>query len=221
MRADVTELRAASRTDAGVHARSQLVGFDSDGVITPRGWALGLGARLPDDVSVRRACRVEEGFDPRFRSRGKRYAYRLLCDTLRDPFLDATHLRITRKLDVDAMKAEAHDAVGRHDFAAFRSAADHRENTVRELWRVDVERDQHDPRQLTVFVEGDGFLHNMVRILVGTIVQVGQGVRPRGIIARGLATRSREDLGKTAPAHGLMLEEVFVDERGHDEFPRA
>ncbi len=219
MRAGVTGLRAASRTDAGVHARAQLIAFDSDGVIGPRGWALGLGSRLPDDVSVRRVSRVEAGFDPRFRSRGKRYAYRILCDPLRDPFLEATHLRVLRALDVDAMAREANYAMGTHDFAAFRSAADHRENTTRTLSRVEVLRHPTDPRRLAIIVEGDGFLHNMVRILAGTLVQIGQGRRARGAIARGLASRSREDLGKTAPAHGLTLEEVYVDDRGADEFP--
>ncbi|MCC6647008.1 MAG: tRNA pseudouridine(38-40) synthase TruA [Polyangiaceae bacterium] len=219
MRAGVSGLRAASRTDAGVHARDQRVAFDSDGVITPRGWALGLNARLPDDVSVRGACRVEAGFDPRFASRGKRYAYRVLCDPLRDPFLEQTHLRVTRPLDLVAMRAEAADAVGQHDFAAFRSVADHRTNTVRTLSRVDVVRHPTDARRVAIVVEGDGFLHNMVRILAGTLVQIGQGRRARGAFARGLASRARDDLGKTAPAHGLTLEQVLVDARGADVFP--
>lgn len=219
MRADVDALRGASRTDAGVHAEGQLVAFDTDGVITPRGWALGLGGRLPDDLSVRRAARVEVGFTPRFASRGKRYVYRLLRDVLRDPFLEQTHVRITRPLDVALMRGEAASIVGTHDFAAFRSSADRREVTVRRLTRVDVLEDDRDPRQLSIVVEGDGFLHNMVRIIAGTLLYVGQGLLAPGAVPRALASKRREDLGKTAPAHGLVLDEVFVDVAGADVFP--
>lgn len=219
MRPDVLALRGASRTDAGVHARGQLVAFDTDGVIAPRGWALGLGGRLPDDLSVRQATRVDAGFSPRFSSRGKRYLYRLLLDRLRDPFLESTHVRMPMPLDVAAMRREAEAVVGTHDFAAFRSSADIRENTVRRLTRVDVVGHDRDPRRLAIVVEGDGFLHNMVRIIAGTLLYVGQGRLEPGAFERALASKRRDDLGKTAPAQGLLLDEVFLPPVGTDTYP--
>jgi len=204
-----SRLRGTSRTDAGVHAEGQLVGFDSDRDIPARGWTLGLNQHLPDDVAVRAARPVPPGFAPRFASRGKRYRYRVLVDAVRDP---QWRTRAWRVSDVDpaAMAREGEAARGTHDFAAFRSAGDERATTVRTLTRVEVER-EHDPRVLGVVVEGDAFLYNMVRILVGTMVDVGRGRLPVGALARAIEARERRLAGITAPAQGLVLEQIHVD----------
>lgn len=204
-----SRVRGTSRTDAGVHAEGQLVAFDTEHDIPARGWTLGLNQHLPEDVAVRSARPVPPGFAPRFAARGKRYRYRVLADPVRDPRWRTRAWRVS-EVDPAAMQREGEAAVGTHDFAAFRSAGDERATTVRTLTRVDVERGA-DPRVLSVVVEGNAFLYNMVRILVGTMVDAGRGRLAPGAVARALETRERRVAGITAPAHGLVLEQVHLD----------
>ena len=201
-------LRGTSRTDAGVHAQGQLVAFDVTRDIAARGWVLGLNQHLPEDVAVRAAWSVAPGYSPRFAALGKRYRYRVLVDEVRDPSWRRRAWRVS-SLDRDALAREAESAIGTHDFAAFRGAADERANTVRTLTRVAVEQEA-DPRIVAVVVEGNAFLYNMVRILAGTLVDVGRGRLAVGAIARALETRDRGSAGITAPAQGLTLENVDV-----------
>ena len=179
----------------------QLVAFDTELDIPSRGWALGLNKHLPEDLAVRAARTVPPAFSPRFAARGKRYRYRVLVDLLRDPEWRTRAWRLPG-LDIDAMAREALAALGTHDFAAFRSSGDERATTVRTLTRVDVERET-DPRLVSVVVEGNAFLYNMVRILVGTISDVARGRLAPGAITRSLDARDRRFAGTTAPPHGL------------------
>jgi tRNA pseudouridine38-40 synthase len=204
-----SRLRGTSRTDAGVHAEGQLVAFDTEREIPAKGWTLGLNQHLPEDVAVRSSRAVPVGFSPRFASRGKRYRYRVLADPVRDPRWRAHTWRVS-EVDAAAMGREGAAAIGTHDFAAFRSAGDERAVTVRTVTRVDVERGV-DPRILSVVVEGNAFLYNMVRILVGTMVDIGRGRLAPGAVARALESRERRLAGITAPAHGLVLEQVHLD----------
>jgi tRNA pseudouridine38-40 synthase len=218
----IREIRGASRTDAGVHALGQRVAFDPGRDIPPRGWALATNRHLPREIAIRRAALVPRGFTPRFASAGKRYRYLLLRSPVRDPFLDG---RVWRAEGIEADEAlaraasEAASAVGTHDFAAFRSSADPRENTVRTLRAVTVERDLVDPRLVRVDVEGDAFMHNMVRILVGTIVDVARKRLAPGAIARALASYKRTDAGITAPPDGLYLLHVMLPDEGREGWP--
>jgi tRNA pseudouridine38-40 synthase len=205
-------LRGASRTDAGVHAFGQLVALDPSGRIPPRGWVLGMNAHLDADVAVRRAQPVPRGFEPRASRRGKRYRYLVMRDPVRDPHLERIAWRIGGSLDLAAMRTEAASLLGTHDFRAFRSSSDERIETTRTITRVDLVEEAHaDPRLLSIVVEGTAFLHNMIRIVVGTLVDVGCGRLAPGACARALATGARTDLGITAPAKGLALDEVFHD----------
>lgn len=217
----VRELRGASRTDAGVHARGQRVAFDAEADLPTRGWALAITRNLPDSIAVRRASRVDVGFSPRFSNRGKRYRYTLLGDRVRDPFLEGRVWRMEPWGDaaLERARREAASAEGTHDFAAFRSAADEREKTTRTLRSVSVSVDAGDARLVRVDVEGDAFLHNMVRILVGTIADVARERLEPGAIARALASKDRRDAGITAPSDGLCLEEVLLDREGDDAWP--
>jgi tRNA pseudouridine38-40 synthase len=218
----VREIRGASRTDAGVHARGQRVAFDTAANLPARGWALALSRHLPQEIAVRRAAFVAEGFSPRFGNLGKRYRYTILRDLVRDPFLDGRAWRAPA-IDSDEAVAraarEAESALGTHDFAAFRSAADEREKTVRTLRSFTVTVDPADPRLVRVDVEGDAFLHNMVRILVGTLYDVARGHRPLGTVAKALASLQRKDAGITAPALGLCLEQVLLEDEGTEGWP--
>ena len=207
----VRGLRGVSRTDAGVHARGQLVAFDSSRAIPPRGWVLGLARHLPDSIAVRQATLVAPGFDPREHAQRKWYRYTLLHDCRRDPFFEAVSWRIGGALDLDLARSEARALIGTHDFAAFRCAADERTSTCRTLDDVSILRDESDGRLVYVDVRGDGFLHNMVRIIVGTLVDVARGRLGGGTVQRGLASLDRRDLGITAPAQGLCLQRVWLD----------
>jgi len=192
-----------------VHADGQVAAFDTSRDIAARGWVLGLNRHLPDDVAVRAARTAPCGFAPRFAARGKRYRYRVLVDSVRDPRWRTRAWRVPA-LDVDAVAREAEAARGTHDFAGFRASGDERASTVRVLTRVDVERED-DPRIVAVVVEGNAFLYNMVRILVGTMVDVGRGRLGVGAVARALEAKNRGSAGTTAPAHGLVLERVELD----------
>lgn len=218
----IRAIRGASRTDAGVHARGQRVAFDPVLEMPTRGWALAVARHLPAEISVRRAARVPLGFSPRFQNQGKRYRYLLLSDPTRDPFLEGRAWRapgLPREGALEALAREAEGCLGTHDFAAFRSSADERENTTRTLHAVRVSADPEDPRITRVDVEGDAFLHNMVRILVGTLVDVARGRLAPGAVARALASKRREDAGITAPPDGLYLEQVMLADEGEDAFP--
>ncbi len=201
--------RGTSRTDAGVHAEGQLAAFDARVGMPPRGWVLTLNQHLPEDVAVRSAQIVPPGFSPRFASKKKRYRYDLLFDKVRDPLLCTRTWRIGYEMDMARMEREAKAIVGTHDFAAFRSAGDERAETVRTIHGVELERTS--PRRWSITIEGNAFLYNMVRILVGTLVDVGRGHLEEGTIARALAGKDRALAGQTAPAHGLTLQSIELE----------
>lgn len=220
---NVSKVRGASRTDAGVHASGQVCAFDTDRELPPRGWVMQLNGRLPQDVSVRAAELCEPGFQPRFDAERKLYRYRVYCGLARDPlrarsawFLGpglARRDRTTRDDDVhsflyvDAMEEAARALEGKHDFRAFKAESDDRENTIRTLYRVSIVPGFAGDRDgLAIEVEGDAFMKNMVRILAGTLLDIGRGKRAPKDIARMLGPQARRiDAGPTAPANGLTL----------------
>jgi tRNA pseudouridine38-40 synthase len=204
----VAEVRGASRTDAGVHARGQLAAFDPSRDIEPKGWALGLSAHLPGEIAIRQAARAPLGCDPRGIAVRKRYRYLVLRDALRDPFWEGRALRFSHQLDIHLLRKESRALVGTRDFAAFRSSSDTRTNTVRTIEDVRIEHLASDSRVLAIDVVGNAFMHNMVRIIVGTLLEVARGRLSPGAIDRAFASLSRADLGMTAPAQGLYLESI-------------
>lgn len=212
-------VRGLSRTDAGVHARGQLVAFDSAQDIPARGWALGLSRHLSEEIAIVRARRVVAGFDPRGRATRKLYRYVLLESPVHDPFWRGRAWRLRERLNHDAMAQEAKILLGRHDFAAFRSAKDQRQDTVRTIFRASLTQHHDDSRLWSVDVEGDRFLYRMVRIIVGTLVDIGRGRQRRGAIAHALQSRDRTHLGMTAPPGGLYLEHAELNIEGTDDWP--
>lgn len=217
----IREIRGASRTDAGVHARDQRVAFDTTAPLPPRGWVLATARHLPDEIVIRRAAVVRLGFSPRFESLRKRYRYLVLRDLVRDPFLGRRAWRVEGVTDeaIERARAEALAAKGTHDFAAFRTSADERTTTVRTLYGVELSLDPADPRVVRIDVEGNAFLHNMVRILVGTLMDVARGHLAPGAIARALSSLDRRDAGITAPPDGLYLERIHLRDDGQDAWP--
>jgi len=222
----VTKLRASSRTDAGVHARGQRVAFDVDrsSTIPPRGWVRGLIPHLPDSIAVKAAARVPPGFEPRFEAVCKTYRYLLLRAPTPDPFWAGRVWRVPG-LSSDAalglLSDEVSACIGQHHFGAFRSAEDKRDNVLRTIFAASVVSLPDSPALLGLEIRGDGFLHNMVRILVGTAVDVARGQRRPGAIARAIASGDRRDAGITAPPHGLYLERVQLRSEGTDLWPAS
>jgi len=203
-------LHSSGRTDAGVHARGMVAHFATAGDLPLAAYREGVNRLLPADVAVRAADLAPEGFHARFSARGKWYRYALNCGAVRSPLLSRTAWHLRAPLDLEAMSRAAQDFVGRHDFAAFRSSGCDASTTEREVFSVDLLRQDE---LLLIDVRGAGFLRNMVRVMVGTLVEIGMGRRPAGDVALLLRAGSRPAAGRTAPAHGLCLMEVWYQER--------
>ena len=210
-------LRLASRTDAGVHALEQFIAFDTSSKISSRGWLLGLTSLVPPQVAITQVSRVEPGFHPAKQAVLKLYRYLILRGTIRDPFLEDRAWRVFQSLDDERMRAEMQALVGEHDFRAFRSSSDKRTNTVRHIHRVSLEENSH--RVLAFEIEGDRFLHNMVRIIVGSLVDIGRGKVASGAFDRAFVSGERTELGMTAPASGLYLARLILRTEGTDKWP--
>ncbi|HNV79435.1 MAG TPA: tRNA pseudouridine(38-40) synthase TruA [Thermomonas sp.] len=192
----------AGRTDAGVHARCQVVHFDTDAVRDVRGWVLGTTANLPPAIAVRWCVPVADAFSARFAARSRRYRYRILNRGTR-PGLARQYLSWERMpLDADAMHAAAQALRGERDFSAFRSIQCQAAHARRDLHDIVVSR--HDD-EVHVEVQANAFLHHMVRNIVGSLLPVGRGERPVEWIAGLLEGRDRSVAGPTAPAAGLLF----------------
>ncbi len=211
-----TPVRAAARTDAGVHALGQKVAFDSPRALPMKAYAVGLTNILPEDVGVVRAEEVADGYDPRRDSAGKRYRYLISNLGHPSPLRRRTHWELFQPLDLPAMERAARALVGRHDYSAFRAANCQAAHAVRELTRVEWTRGGEG--ELVLWVEGTAFLKQMVRAIVGTLVEVGRAREPAEWVARVLASKDRTQAGQTAPPQGLTLMEVFLG-RGAAERP--
>ena len=203
-------IAAAGRTDAGVHADGQVVAFDLASRWEPRKLQLGLNAVSPGDVAVKQLSEVDEAFDPRRWATRRSYVYRIWNAHWDSPFLRRYAWRLGHELDVEAMCTAAAALVGEHDFTSLRAAGCDAESPVRRVFRSDVE---HRDEQILYTVEATAFLRHMVRNIVGTLVEVGRGVRSAATIPPLLAACDRSLAGATAPARGLTLVEVRYDGR--------
>lgn len=199
----------ASRTDAGVHALGQRAHFDTDSGIPPEKWPYVLNTLLPPDVKVNHACQVDGRLHARFSASSKQYEYRIFNrrqpSALRRNFCAFVPLPLNLIKMQEALPA----LLGRHDFAAFEAAGGTARTTVRSLTeaRLDQQGDE-----IVLRITGDAFLYNMVRIIAGTLIAIGQGRKPVDSFARAISSGNRLDLGITAPAQGLTL--LRVDYEG-------
>ncbi|HJV36081.1 tRNA pseudouridine(38-40) synthase TruA [Geomonas sp.] len=206
MLGEPARLRSSGRTDAGVHARGMVACFNTDKTLPLRAFREGLNTMLPDDIAVRDAAEVPLAFNPRFDASCKHYRYTILQDPLRSPLARGVAWRLAGPLDLDAMRAACAELVGEHDFAAFQAAGCAAKTTVRIINSLELK--EHG-RFIYLDVNGTGFLRNMVRIMAGTLVEVGRGRRTPADVARLLRDGDRQISGITAPPHGLCLMEVF------------
>jgi tRNA pseudouridine38-40 synthase len=208
---DVT-VTAAGRTDAGVHALGQVAAFAIAREMTPATLIRALNARLPPAVRVLSAEEAPSAFHPRFGARAKTYRYRIWNGEVLAPFEAAYAWHVPGRLDIDAMRAAARLLEGRHDFAAFQAAGSDVESTVREIFSSQIVEGGSsigvESALLCYEVAGDGFLRHMVRIIVGSLVEIGRGREPAEWLGGVLASRDRAAAGPTAPPQGLFLVRV-------------
>ena len=204
--------RSSSRTDSGVHARRMPVLIRTRKDVPPRGLVLGLNSFLPADLAVQEAADVPVDFDVRNDAVGKRYVYRLWVSETRAPLWRQTTWQVRGPLDTQAMQEAATQLQGVHDFSTFRGAGCVAKSTVRHIRRVHVDASQLPLVQIEV--DGNAFLLNMVRIFVGTLVDIGRGRLRAGDVADMIASRERTRAGQTAPSHGLTLDDVFYGPAG-------
>jgi len=211
---ETIQVHGSGRTDSGVHARAQVAHFDTDARMPADKFAIAMNMRLPRDIRVLFSEEADPSFHSRFSAKNKTYRYTIQTGLHADVFSRGTALHVHTPLDFDAMRLAAKDVLGTHDFAAFMSAGTTMENTVRTVTRSEWSQDGN---YLYYDVSANGFLYNMVRILVGTLIEIGSGKLPQDAISRALETKSRNDAGATAPAHGLMLMRVQYDGFDTDE----
>ena len=214
-------LHGAGRTDAGVHALGQVASVRLTHPLETLQLGRALNAKLPSDIRILRVDEASDDFHARFSARGKTYRYRLTTGAAPSPFESRYVWALNQPIDVTSMRAAASQLCGRHDFAAFQTAASEGApaSTVRTISRLRVDTsatpewlsagDQPDRQVVTIEVSGDGFLRHMVRTIVGTLVEVGAGRRSTDDVGTVLGSRCRENAGQTAPASGLFL--VSVD----------
>jgi tRNA pseudouridine38-40 synthase len=197
---------ASGRTDAGVHARGQVIHFDSPLAIPEDRWVTALNSLLPKDIAVGSTEKAAEGFHSRFDANGKEYRYFIYRGKIRSPFERHYAYHYPYHLDIGAMREAAEHLLGTHDFSSFCASKTDVEDKVREIRKVRVEEAGD---MLELHFTGSGFLYNMVRILTGTLLEAGAGTREPGSIPEIISGRDRSLAGKTAPAEGLYLWKVF------------
>ncbi len=206
------ELIGASRTDAGVHARGQVAHFRTSSSIVPAKLRWALACRLPPDIDIVHAEEAPPEFHASRSARGKLYRY-IICNTQRRPLVTQTRFAWHQRhaLDVEAMQAAARPLIGEHDFAAYANRGSRRETTVRRLERITIWRHYEN---VICDIEGVSFLYNQVRIMVGTLVEVGRGHWPVERVGQVLESRDRSRAGVTAPPEGLSLQWIRYDPVG-------
>ena len=200
-----TSVLGASRTDSGVHARGQVASFRTERTIPLVGIRRGLNSMLPDAIAIRDATEVPDDFHPRFSATGKHYRYTILARRDRSPQWRHRAWHHPDPLALPAMVEASRALTGEHDFSAFRAAGCSAKTTVRRIESIAVTRREDF---VDIDVRGNAFLRNMVRILVGTLVEVGTGERTIVEVPEIIASRDRKRAGQTAPAQGLELVEV-------------
>jgi tRNA pseudouridine38-40 synthase len=196
----------AGRTDSGVHALGQVVNFHADKPLASQQWAPALNSYLPKDITVLFSEQVPDDFHARYSAKGKIYEYRITCQPSR-PALDRNRAwHFPHPLDIEAMRQAMSDFLGSHDFTSFRGS---RSNTLNPMCAISHISIQSDSPLLSIRIQGDRFLKQMVRAIVGTLIEVGQHKRNPHTIPEILQAKDRRAAGRTAPPHGLHLIQVL------------
>ena len=200
----------ASRTDSGVHSLGNIAVFDTNTRMPADKIAFALNQRLPEDIVAQGSSEVEDGWHPRYQNSRKTYEYRILNRTFRMPTRRMDTYFYHYPLDVEKMKKAASYLVGEHDFKSFCAIGAQVKTTVRTIYACDVEKEGDI---ITIRVTGNGFLYNMVRIIAGTLVQIGGGAIEPEAMEAILLKKDRSAAGPTAPAHGLTMMGIEFEEK--------
>lgn len=195
----------ASRTDSGVHAMGNVAVFDTDTTIPADRIAVALNQRLPEDIVIVKSEEVASDFHPRYCDCSKTYEYHIINTRIPNPTKRLTNYFVSYVLDIDKMRKAASYLVGEHDFVSFCNVRTDVENTVRCITELEILKCGDE---ITIRITGNGFLYNMVRIIVGTLIRVGRGFYEPEKVKEILEAKDRKAAGVTAPAHGLMLMEI-------------
>jgi tRNA pseudouridine38-40 synthase len=206
MTGEAVFVRAAGRTDAGVHADAQVGSFTLEANIPAHGLLRGLNSILPADLAITEVAEAPGDFDARFSARGKVYRYTVFNHVVRSPLRARRAWHVRHAIDMVPVRRAAAALVGEHDFRAFRASDCDRRTTRRQVRRLDID---HQGPILTFDIEATAFLKNMVRIVVGTLVDIGRDRLSEDAVARMLATGDRAAGGMTAPPQGLTLLRVI------------
>jgi tRNA pseudouridine38-40 synthase len=204
-----TVIHGAGRTDAGVHAMAQVAHLDTQCSIPAEKICFAMNMHLPPDIRVKQSEKADEDFHARFSAKGKHYRY-TIYNAMHAPAIHrhtAAHIR--GKLDIDVMCEAAGYIVGMHDFACFCASGSEVKDTVRTVYSLDIH--QEGPF-IIMDIKGSGFLYHMVRIIAGTLIEIGQKKRRPLSMKDIIGSKDREQAGVTAPAKGLMMMEVYYDE---------
>ena len=200
------EVTGSSRTDAGVHAKGFVANFKTNSKIPSEKFREAINHKLPEDIVILKSEEVEEEFHARYNAMGKTYSYSILNRDAPSA-IDRNYLyHVKRKLDVESMKEACQYFIGTHDFSAFKTSGSSVKTTVRTIKELYIE-DNDDI--IKIYVTGDGFLYNMVRIIVGTLIMVGSNKIKPLEIKNIIASKEREKAGICVPASGLVLEKVY------------
>lgn len=203
-----TTIYGCSRTDTGVHAEQFCFSLCTENPLRCRNFVRGLNGYLPDDISILSCEEVDASFHARFSCQAKEYVYRIHNSESKNPFAADRALHYRRPLRIDRMQEAAKLFVGTHDFASFCSGCTENKDTVRTIYHFDIKMQGTD---VIILVKGNGFLYNMIRILVGTLLSVSEGSIAVSEIPTILAARNRVLAGRTAQPYGLYLHRVFYD----------
>ncbi|MCM1245619.1 MAG: tRNA pseudouridine(38-40) synthase TruA [Roseburia sp.] len=199
------ELAGASRTDTGVHARGNVAVFDTDTRIPPEKIAIAVNQRLPQDIRVMHSEQTADAFHPRYHASRKTYEYSITNAKIQLPTKRLYSYFVYLPLDVGKMEKAAALFLGEHDFAGFCSAGSQVKTTVRTIYDIAVCQNDED---IKIQITGNGFLYNMVRIITGTLIEVGMGRRDYDTVQQAILQADRALAGATAPAHGLTLMKI-------------
>ncbi|MGE6632434.1 tRNA pseudouridine(38-40) synthase TruA [Bacillus sp. NPDC077027] len=199
---------ASGRTDSGVHAKGQVVHFQTPLTIPMEKWPFALNSLLPDDIRILKAEKVDDSFHARFSVVSKEYRYVVSTEKHQNVFTRHYACHYPYELNMELMREACSYLIGTHDFTSFCAANTEVEDKVRTIYALEW---LYSSDGLEMRVRGNGFLYNMVRIIAGTLLEIGTGKFRPEEVKQMLAARNREAAGKTAPSHGLYLWEVFYD----------
>lgn len=206
------KVEGSGRTDSGVHAVGQVVHFDTPAYLEPVHLQRALNSILPPNILLTQVEKVDESFHSRFQARGKKYMYRIDLGRFPDPFKRLYTLHHPYRMNLEHLQQALDKLVGTHDFTSFCSTKTTKENLVRTVYEASYHIDEQNDELVLTFV-GNGFLYNMVRIFVGTCLQIADGLKGPEEIDRLLAVKDRRQAGPTASGKGLYLMEVYYDDQ--------